>query len=156
LRSWPLRRVAVEPPDVCERVARAQRGLDLLGPHAEGLQGRGTAVRTCRGSAACVTTMVTDDRAGATMPAEGHAAVRAAHRRAAPGALEIDGEAAAVQKDECLAARAEIRVDGGAQASGEEARGVAIRRAPAQVDDLDRRERVRRRPLGQLEEHVST
>src|SRR5439155_1151524 len=64
LGAGPLRGVAVEAVDDRQRVARAQRGLDLLRPHPERLEGAGAAPRAGGGWPARVAAVVADERPG--------------------------------------------------------------------------------------------
>ena len=150
LRTRPLGRIAVEPLHGGERVDGAQRGLDLLGADAERGQRRPPARGARRRRATPMMAVMAHQRARRPVPGEGHAAVRAGRRDAARRALEVGREAAAVQEDERLLAAGEVRGQRRAELVGQKPR-----RSPAQPHHLDRRERVSRRPVGQLEEHVT-
>ena len=150
LRTRPLGGVAVQPLHGGERVDRAQRGLDLLRADAERGQRRSPAGGARRRRAAAMMAVMAHQRARRPMPGERHAAVRAGRRHAARRALEVGGEAAAVEEDERLLAAGEVRGERRTELVGQQPR-----RSPAQTHELDRRQRVGGRPVGQLEEHVA-
>src|SRR5439155_19288558 len=124
LRAEALRGVAVEPVDDRQRVAGAQRGLDLLRPHPERLEGARAARRAGGGWPTRVAAVVADERPGRAVPGEGHAAQRAVEGGAAAGALQVDREAAAVQEDERLPAGGEVRLERAAELLGDQARAL--------------------------------
>src|SRR5207244_3060710 len=88
------------------------------------------------------------------MQGERHAALRACQRRPARGTLEIGRKAATVEEDERLSTGRKIFLERGAELVREEARTRTAVHASAEIDQLDAREGVGRRTLGQLEEQV--
>src|SRR5262249_59685133 len=69
-------------------------------------------------------------------------------------ALEIGGEAAAVQEDERLTSRGEVLLERGAELVRKEPRIPPAACSSAEVDQLDAREGMRGRTPGELEEAV--
>src|SRR6185295_20146621 len=106
--------------------------LDLLRADAERLQRGAAALGAGRRGRAVKMTVMTSQHAGGAMPGQRNAAVRARYRHAARGALEIGGEAAAVQEHQRLLVARERRLE----RQTELVRHQLAARPATHVDDL--------------------
>src|SRR5262249_62289482 len=96
-----------------------------------------------------------DEGAGAAVPGEGHAALRAARRRAAGGTLEIGGEATPVEEHERLSLRGEVALERRTDLARQELLAAPGTAGRAQVDQIDRGQGMRSGSRGEDEPGVA-